>query len=219
MLKYMVRFACWATFASSALAGQTRAAQPTPRLYVEPFVTHTGSEKLREDVIGELRKINSISLVSRESTADEILGGGGAIWIKGYRSLNPRSGPLPSNGTPVYAGFLSVELKDNKGETLWSYLATPAAESADVSKDLSKRIAKQLATALEQSPASFATAALAQNVTSLKGAGATFPYPVYAKWFTNYRRQNPNLAIDYDSVGSEAGVRRLLAGDVDFGAS
>ena len=47
----------------------------------------------------------------------------------------------------------------------------------------------------------------------LKGAGATFPYPVYAKWFTNYRRENPNVEITYDAVGSEAGVRRLLAGE------
>jgi phosphate transport system substrate-binding protein len=58
-----------------------------------------------------------------------------------------------------------------------------------------------------------------QPATVLKGAGATFPYPVYTKWLTNYRRENPNVEIIYDSIGSEAGVRRLLAGDVDFGAS
>ncbi|HXB72011.1 MAG TPA: phosphate ABC transporter substrate-binding protein PstS [Candidatus Acidoferrales bacterium] len=60
---------------------------------------------------------------------------------------------------------------------------------------------------------------MSQPTTILKGAGATFPYPVYAKWFTNYRRENPNLEITYDPIGSEAGVRRLLAGGVDFGAS
>ena len=53
----------------------------------------------------------------------------------------------------------------------------------------------------------------------LKGAGATFPYPVYEKWFTNYRRENPNVEITYEPVGSEAGVRKLLGGEVDFGAS
>jgi phosphate transport system substrate-binding protein len=53
----------------------------------------------------------------------------------------------------------------------------------------------------------------------LKGAGATFPYPVYAKWFTNYRRENPNVEISYDPIGSEAGVRSLLSGSADFGAS
>jgi phosphate transport system substrate-binding protein len=42
---------------------------------------------------------------------------------------------------------------------------------------------------------------------------------VYAKWFKNYRRENPNLEISYDAVGSEAGVRSLLAGAADFAAS
>ena len=122
-------------------------------------------------------------------------------------------------GTPVYAGYLSVELRDSKGETLWSYLATPGADSGDVSKDLSKRIAKRVAEALEQYPSFTRTAPLPQPTSVLKGAGATFPYPVYAKWLTNYRREDPNLEITYDAVGSEAGIRRLLAGAVDFGAS
>ena len=52
-----------------------------------------------------------------------------------------------------------------------------------------------------------------------RGAGATFPYPVYSKWFSNYRRENMEVEITYDPAGSEAGVRRLLAGEVDFGAT
>jgi phosphate transport system substrate-binding protein len=60
---------------------------------------------------------------------------------------------------------------------------------------------------------------MAQSVTALKGAGATFPYPIYEKWFTNYSRQTPAVQITYDAVGSEAGVRKLLDGSVDFGAS
>ena len=59
----------------------------------------------------------------------------------------------------------------------------------------------------------------AQAQTLINGAGATFPYPVYAKWLTNYRRENPNVDISYEAVGSEAGIRRLLAGSADFGAS
>src|SRR5215469_15280306 len=60
---------------------------------------------------------------------------------------------------------------------------------------------------------------LAQPITTLRGAGATFPQPIYAKWIANYLQRNPSVAISYDAVGSDAGVRRLLAGDVDFGAS
>src|SRR5271170_8232646 len=70
------------------------------RLYVEPFNTKSGGEKLREQVIAELRKSGAVSLAPSESSADLILGGGGEIWIKGYRSLNPRSGISPANGTP-----------------------------------------------------------------------------------------------------------------------
>ena len=118
------------------------------RIYVEPFAVKDGSGKLRADVIAQLRKVRSVMIVPHRFTADAVLSGDGEIWIKGYRSLNPRSGRLPSNGTPVYSGFLSVELRDVKGDTLWSYLATARADSENVSKDLSKQIGKHLAEAL-----------------------------------------------------------------------
>jgi hypothetical protein len=119
------------------------------RVYVEAFPTKTGSTKLREDLIAQLRKLGSLSVVASESDADAIVSGDGETWIKGYRSLNPRSGRLPSDGEPVYAGFLSVELKDKKGDTLWSYLVTLGPASENISKDLSKQIVKHLAEALK----------------------------------------------------------------------
>jgi phosphate transport system substrate-binding protein len=66
---------------------------------------------------------------------------------------------------------------------------------------------------------SLLNAASAQSVISVTGAGATFPYPIYAKWFENYRRQAPTIEFRYDAVGSENGIRRLLDHGVDFGAS
>jgi len=190
------------------------------RLYVEPFATKKGAEKLRENVTAELRKLNSVSLVSNESSADLILGGGGEIWIRGYRSFSPRSPmKLPSNGTPVYGGFLSVELKNKQGVTLWSDLVTPGAASDDISKALARRIASHLVEPLRHTEAPQPNALSAHPAVALKGAGATFPYPVYEKWFTNFHFEDPNAQITYDAIGSEAGVRKLLAGDVDFGAS
>lgn len=175
---WIVGAVCCCAFAGSALAWrQARPPLRIKRLYVEPFTTKAGSEKLREDVIAQLRKLSSISLVSGDSEADAILGGGGEIWIRGYRSLNPRSGTMPSNGTPVYGGSLSVELRNTKGETLWSYLVTPGAESDDVSKELAKRIAKHLPDGLQQSDGPARTAPVPQATKVLKGAGATFPYP------------------------------------------
>jgi phosphate transport system substrate-binding protein len=78
---------------------------------------------------------------------------------------------------------------------------------------------KHVAAALEQSAALSRAVPLSQPTTILKAAGATFPYPVYTKWIVNYKRENPSVQITYVAVGSEAGVRSLLAGDVDLGAS
>ncbi len=209
---------CCAMF-GSALARQTAPANQVRRIYVEPFVTQAGSEKFREDVIAELSKLNSVSLAGDETSADAILGGGGEVWLTGYRSHNPQLGKVPANGTAVYAGFLSVELRDKNGETLWSYLATPPEASGDVSKELSTLIVKKLVEALAQGEALSRPPPLTQPTTILNGAGATFPFPVYEKWFTNYRRENPAVQITYESIGSAAGVGKLLSNSVDFGAS
>ncbi len=200
------------------------ALQPKPgkvdRLYIEPFVMKSPTETFQKDLIAELRKTSSISLTPNESSANLILGGGGAIWVKGYRPFTPRSETaLPTNGTPVYGGYVAVELKNKQGMTLWSDLVTPGASSEDVSKDLAKLIAKHVAHAIEMGQTLPITESLPQPMVVLKAAGATFPYPVYSKWFTNYRRENMEVEITYDPVGSEAGVQRLLAGEVDFGAS
>jgi phosphate transport system substrate-binding protein len=53
----------------------------------------------------------------------------------------------------------------------------------------------------------------------LNGAGATFPYPIYSKWFDQYHKLHPTIQINYQSIGSGGGIRQLLAGTVDFGAS
>jgi phosphate transport system substrate-binding protein len=53
----------------------------------------------------------------------------------------------------------------------------------------------------------------------LNAAGATFPYPIYSKWFDVYHNAHPNVQINYQSIGSGGGIRQLLAGTVDFGAS
>ena len=53
----------------------------------------------------------------------------------------------------------------------------------------------------------------------INGAGATFPYPLYSKWFSEYNKQNPTVKINYQSVGSGAGIKQLIAKTVDFGAS
>ena len=212
-------FAFCCAMAFSAFARQTVPTEGIKRIYVEPFTTGKGAEKFREDVIAELRRLSSILIASDESSADAILGGGGEIWIKGYRSHNPQLGNVPPNGSPIYTGYLSIELREPGGDTLWSYLATPPRVSRDASRDLATVIVKQLAKALEQGEVPSRIDALPSPSRSLSGAGATFPYPVYEKWFKNYRRENPAVQIMYEPIGSEAGIRKLLAGKTDFGAS
>jgi phosphate transport system substrate-binding protein len=53
----------------------------------------------------------------------------------------------------------------------------------------------------------------------LNGAGATFPEPIYTKWFSEFQKKNPAIAINYQGIGSGGGIRQLIAGTVDFGAS
>jgi len=61
-------------------------------------------------------------------------------------------------------------------------------------------------------------AAAAQTI-QINGAGATFPYPIYSKWFSEYNKLHPNIQINYQSVGSGAGIQQLIKQTVFFGAT
>ncbi|MFP5204621.1 MAG: phosphate ABC transporter substrate-binding protein PstS [Acidobacteriota bacterium] len=60
------------------------------------------------------------------------------------------------------------------------------------------------------------SAAQAQKIT---GAGSTFDYPIFSKWFSEYSAAHPGVEINYQSIGSGGGIRQFCAGVVDFGAS
>jgi len=55
--------------------------------------------------------------------------------------------------------------------------------------------------------------------TLINGAGATFPYPIYSKWFDEYGKANPGVMFNYQSIGSGGGIKQITAKTVDFGAS
>lgn len=59
----------------------------------------------------------------------------------------------------------------------------------------------------------------ANAVTKVNGAGATFPYPIYSKWFSEYQKINKDVQFNYQSIGSGGGIRQVLKETVDFGAS
>ncbi len=60
---------------------------------------------------------------------------------------------------------------------------------------------------------------LAHAALSINGAGASFPYPVYSKWFNEYQKKNSEVQINYQSIGSGGGIKQVTEGTVDFGAS
>ncbi len=59
----------------------------------------------------------------------------------------------------------------------------------------------------------------AAHAQKLTGAGATFPYPIYSKWFSEYSAAHPGVEVNYQSIGSGGGIRQVTSGLVDFGAS
>jgi phosphate transport system substrate-binding protein len=64
-----------------------------------------------------------------------------------------------------------------------------------------------------------AAARLSAQTVQINGAGATFPYPIYSKWFSEYNKLHPDIAINYQSIGSGGGIRQLSNETVFFGAS
>src|SRR5499433_3411267 len=83
-----------------------------------------------------------------------------------------------------------------------------------------KTIARMMGSALV---ALLATAASppspAAAQTLMNGAGATFPYPIYSKWFDEYIKVDPSVRFNYQSIGSGGGIRQITERTVDFGAS
>jgi phosphate transport system substrate-binding protein len=64
-----------------------------------------------------------------------------------------------------------------------------------------------------------AMATIGASAQNINGAGATFPYPIYSKWFSEYTQQHPSVKINYQPIGSGGGIRQVSEGTVDFGAT
>jgi len=77
---------------------------------------------------------------------------------------------------------------------------------------------QRLAIALA-SAAALVVGVAAQQTVQINGAGATFPYPIYSKWFSEYNKLHPNVEINYQSIGSGGGIRQITNQTVFFGAT
>jgi phosphate transport system substrate-binding protein len=207
---------------ASILSGQALSRQTAAgtirikKVFVGSFGDKPGAAKLRDAVVGDLARSGKFHLVDNPAVADATLDGKGEVWVSGYYSMNPRERTV-SDSYAIYTGYLSVELKNKKGETIWSYLATPHSSSGEVNRDLARLVVRKLSGLTSDSDSSGPPAS--DSAAMLTAAGATFPYPVYQKWFESFHAQFPNIEVHYDPVGSEEGIARLKSGAVDFAGS
>jgi len=204
--------------ASAAAAGRVASLSQARTLCVEPFTGSAQAGSLREELVRRLSK--RFRIVASPRDADAIVEGTGQIWVRGYTSANPRA--PATNLQAVYGGYLSLEVVGADGQPLWSWLATPGRMAWNgIVDDLAGHAAKQLLEAASGSstgsPSAASSGALAE--TTLAGGGATFPAPLYRKWFQDFAQLHPGVTVRYTPLGSELGVERMLGGQLDFAGS
>jgi phosphate transport system substrate-binding protein len=182
-----------------------------------------GSASVRERVAEKLKASGKFQIVQNAAQADAVLHGSATIWTSGYISTSPRSKGAEE---ATYRGYASAELSGKSGKTLWSYLVTPRKPGwKSISDDLGDQLASSLVEAAGKkdsgaaAASSGAAAGGSTNAVTLQGAGGTFPAPIYQKWFESFAQTRPGTRVSYEAVGSEEGIRRMTAGEVDFGAS
>lgn len=135
----------WFLVLAPLLMGQEpNSLRAVKRIFIDGFGEKPELREVKKDLTAELRRSDTFGVADSPRDADATLTGHGDTWLKGYYSLNPRAGTSPSNGEAVYGGYVSVELKDRAGVTLWSYLATPHGGSKNIARELSKDVVKHL---------------------------------------------------------------------------
>jgi phosphate transport system substrate-binding protein len=209
-------------FAARSRATPQTAETPSQvkKVFVASFGTDDAANKLHEAMLKRLRKNGKLELVASPNTADAIIKGSGSIWVTGYVSANARSSA--NSRQAVFTGYLSVEVVDRTGQPLWSYLATPSKfRVASIAEDLADQAVARLTDSLgrDQGGLPVQPVAGSSSQISLHAAGATFPAPLYQRWFESFAERYPQTRIAYSAVGSETGLQLLADGKVDFAAS
>ena len=201
------------------LSAQSPSAGAVSSLFVETFHGGSQSATLRDSLVRHLSK-SGFRVVLNRKDADAIIEGTGQVWVRGFTTTNSRS--PATNRQAVFAGYLSLEMISPGGEPLWSCLVTPGKLVwNNVVDDLAGRATKKMAdAALTVGRSSSALNATGSTVhAALTAAGATFPAPLYKKWFEDFRQSHRQIQIQYAPVGSGLGIQKLVAGEIDFAGS
>lgn len=205
--------------ATSAYAQAEQQLSQIRKLYVGTLGTDKHAAAIHNQIVRRLRKSRDVQVVSDPRQADALVKGTGRVWVTGHSSLNPHSHSLTQS---TFEGYLSVELVGKNGDTLWSYLVSPSKFLWNgIADDLARQLVGKLLSALkgENQPGPNTAAPGAQLEGTLRGAGATFPAPLYQRWFELFEEEHPNVHIGYEAVGSAEGIQRLQEHKADFGAS
>jgi phosphate transport system substrate-binding protein len=206
---------------SSLALGQNATSLGAVRnVYVGSFGDQAGAQELRQALIDALK--HSKLRVLTSVPADAVLEGIGEIWIRGHHSLSPRARTNDVYAEPIYGGYLSVRARGKNGEVLWSYFVNPkhAGFGGDLKHDLAGRLVDNLTEAISSSADTPDTlAGFGGKPVTLRGGGATFPYPVYEQWFSSFHTVNPLVQFAYEPVGSQAGLEELRIGRFNFAGS
>ncbi len=203
--------------ASASAQGAERLSQ-VKKIYVESLGKGSGAPEMRQQLIRRLRRSRDLQVVADPKEADAVIRGTGRRWVTGRDSLSPHARNLRETS---FGGFLSVEVIGKNGDTLWSYLVSPSGFAWNgIADDLARQLASKLLAAVKGGlPEPVAADPSHQVAGTLHGAGATFPAPLYQRWFELFQEQHPETHIAYEAVGSAEGVRRLEQGKIDFAAS
>ncbi|HYM00875.1 MAG TPA: substrate-binding domain-containing protein, partial [Blastocatellia bacterium] len=188
------------------------------KVYVGSLGDGRAADTVRQRIAERLRASRKVQITQTLEAADATVTGTARIWVTGYIS----AGVHPSNRQPVEDGFLSADLVGKGGATLWSYLVTPSkfhlkSITNDLADQLVKKLLEALADGTSEAPAVLTSPG--REAVSIHGAGATFPWPLYQKWFESFGEKAPNVHIRYDPIGSESGIQRITRGELDFAAS
>jgi phosphate ABC transporter phosphate-binding protein len=190
-------------------------------IYMQDFEGGEGAALLHDGLVQRLSRTRFQVVPSRDA-ADAFLKGTGHVWIRAYISTNVRTPQRDRRA--VYGGYLSLELVGAHGEPLWSWLVTPGKLTwNNIADDLAGHAAKKLLEDVESAPQATVSASSlpgsALSNSTLNGAGATFPAPLYKMWFEEFEESHRRVHISYAPVGSGLGIENLAAGQLDFAGS
>jgi phosphate ABC transporter phosphate-binding protein len=203
-----------------ACAGPTSLfAQTIHSVFVETGDATPSSRGVEQLLLHRLEKSHVLRIAPDKSSADAVLKVAAVLWPSGTIAPNPRS---TNTIVSDYQGYASADLDSRSNQPLWSYLVTPSRfHLAGASADLADQLYENLRTALKNNTLGNPEAASAAvtSGTSLRVAGATFPAPLYRRWFESYAERTNAQPIAYNAIGSSAGLALLAQGKIDLAAS